>query len=391
MAACCDNAELEITMSTELDPSLPLEERLLVGKPLSRGLTSRSRKKSLTNFGKLPVKLYEFRLTDPSSSGSFSLGSLSDLNGPDHEVSFDQLWTDLVHPTNRAELAKIYAQILEGRSIQWQVLFQWRSFNTQILHTGSFDAESGIVQGVLLEKKESKEDHRRQVENEKVTAMGLMAVGVAHDLNNLLHIILSYSEYTKAEMTEESQEWSDLSEVIKAAQRAESLTTQLLKFSRAKETAAKKVDLNHRLSELNAILARLLGEGIHLDVNLGPHPAVVSIDPVQFDQVVINLALNARDAMMPEGGCLTISLDAGGPNNQTVLLRVEDTGEGMDAETMEKIFEPFFTTKPEGTGTGFGLTNCQGIVKNTGGRIAVESSQGEGTVFTISWPLAQDG
>lgn len=391
MAAWCESQDLEIIVRAEPEPSLPFEERFFVGKPLSRGVTSRSGKKKLRSFGQLPVKLYQFRLTDESSTGSTILGSLTDVNGPDHEVSFAQLWTDLVHPTNRAELAKIYTQILDGRSIQWRVRFRWQTLKTKVLHVGSFNAESGVVQGVLLDMTEGKEDHGHHIENEKMTAMGLMAVGVAHDLNNLLCAILSFTQFAQAEMAEESQEWSDLSEVIKAAERAESLTKQLLTFSRARETAAKKVDLNQRLSELSAIVARLLGGTIRLNVATSPHPAMVSIDPVQFDQVVINLALNARDAMLPEGGCLSISLDPGGPNVQAVLLKIEDSGRGMDSATMERIFEPFFTTKPDGAGTGFGLTTCYNIVEKTGGRIEVESSLGKGTVFTVSWPLAEDG
>lgn len=382
--------ELEIFVSAEPEPSFLFGERFME-RALSRDLISRNTKTKLKNFGDLPVKAYQIKLSNESPSNSCRLGNLSDLNGPAEDVDFAQLWHELVHPTDRPKLSEIYRKIRENQSTRWKVRFRWLANNTVILHVGSYHSEQRVVQGVLIDVTETKEVRTEQMESEKMTAMGLMAVGVAHDLNNLLCAILSFAGFAQDEVPKESQSWKDMSEVIKAAERAESLTKQLLSFSRLTESSVNvKVDLRERLCELSAILARLLGDRIRLRVAPSASPFVVSVDPVQFDQVVINLALNARDAMLPEGGKLDITLEPDESDRETVLLKIADSGRGMDAETMDRIFEPFFTTKPSGEGTGFGLATCAAIVEKVGGRIEVKSTPGEGTLFTVHWPLVGD-
>jgi len=382
--------ELEIFVSAEPEPSFLFGERF-IERALSRDLISRNTKTKLKDFGDLPVKAYQIKLPNQSPSNSIPLGNLSDLNGPDDDIDFAQLWHELVHPTDRPRLAEIYRKIRSDQTTQWKLRFRWLANNTTILHVGSYDSEQRVVQGVLIDVTETKEVRPDHMESEKMTAMGLMAVGVAHDLNNLLCAILSFAGFAQDEVPKESQSWKDMGEVIKAAERAESLTKQLLSFSRIEQSSVSvKVDLRQRLSELSTILARLLGDRIRLRVAPSTSPVVVSVDPVQFDQVVINLALNARDAMLPEGGKLDITLEPDESDRGTVLLKIADSGRGMDAETMDRIFEPFFTTKPSGEGTGFGLATCAAIVEKVGGRIEVKSTPGEGTVFSVHWPLIGD-
>ena len=339
--------------------------------------------KELGKFGDLPIKLYR-KDTRGLRPEAWTVGNLKQLSGPDGVVLFSEVWSKLVHPKDRDETAEIYKCILENRSTEWRVRFRWFANNTSILHVGSFDAERQVVRGILLDVTAAKELRVKHIEDQKMAAMGCMAGGIAHDFNNLLCAILSFSKFAQDEMEPESQSWDDINEVIKAAERAASLTRQLLTFSGEKKPAADSINLNDRLSELNSILARLLGELVQLTVSTSARPAIALIDPIQFDQIVLNLAVNARDAMMPTGGRLNISLESSYNGNDRIALKVQDSGFGMDPETFARIFEPFFTTKPRGKGTGLGLATCFAIVDQAGGQIHVQSAPNEGTTFTVS-------
>jgi PAS domain S-box-containing protein len=241
----------------------------------------------------------------------------------------------------------------------------------------------------------------RQVEQQfrqtqKMESMGRLAGGVAHDFNNLLTVIGGYTQLALAEVSKETQIYRSLIEVSKAAERAASLTRQLLAFSRNQALAPAVVDLNALILDAAKMLRRLIGEEVELDSNLSEGLPSVRVDPGQTVQVLMNLAVNARDAM-PDGGRLAIATAivevgeerAGALNLRPgthVCLRVKDTGTGMDEETQARIFEPFFTTKPVGQGTGLGLSTVFGIVKQSGGSIMVSSQPGAGTVFEILLP-----
>lgn len=317
---------------------------------------------------------------------TWELGELTGLGGPGGSVLFSELWHDLVHPIDRDELSPIYQQIRQNQSIKWRVRFRWFANSTTILHIGTFDAEKRVVQGVLLDVTENKELRADMLENERVATLGLLAGGVAHDINNLLCAILSFSKFAQDDMPANSQSWRDINEVVKAAERAAGLTRQLLTFSKGRASTEENVDLNERVNQLSTILSRLLGELVQVEVKTSPEPAIVRGDPIQFDQVILNLAVNARDAMLPKGGKLTISLEPINREGSFVRLRVEDSGKGMDSQTAKRIFEPFFTTKAPGHGTGLGLATCFAIVEKTHGRIEVQSEPGEGTTFLIDWP-----
>lgn len=361
-----------------------------MGVAVSRKQQTRELKRKPTDFGRMPVRSYQIRTKDAGSPDNWTVGRLESLSGPNRQVVFPELWWDLVHPADREKLSETYEKILAKRCTQWRVRFRWKANRTSILHIGECDLDSGTVRGILLDVTEAHDVQAEQIQREKMSAVGMMTAGIAHDFNNLLSAILSFARLAQDDISQESQSWSDINEVIKAGERAAALTRQLLTFSRVNEAVADRVDLNQRLGELRGILSRLLGEKIDLDIQTLSESAIVAVDPVQFDQVVLNLALNARDAMLPNGGRLKISLLRDGDDPDRILLRVRDNGRGMEAHTLERIFDPFFTTKEKGRGTGLGLATTAAIVNRFEGRIGVESRPDKGAVFTISWPRLKE-
>ena len=237
---------------------------------------------------------------------------------------------------------------------------------------------------------------------QKMEAVGRLAGGVAHDFNNLLTVIRGYSELILSRLTTEDPSRREIEEVKKAADRAAGLTSQLLAFSRRQFVTTKIVDLNAVIMNMDGMLRRLLGEDIvDLSVDLDPQLASIKADPGQIEQVIMNLAVNARDAM-PMGGQLTIEtrnavVETGPPRDilmlkegSYVLLAIRDTGQGMSEETQAHLFEPFFTTKEKGKGTGLGLSTVYGIVKQSGGTIGIESTLGQGTTCKIFFPKVDE-
>ena len=233
------------------------------------------------------------------------------------------------------------------------------------------------------------ENHLRHAQ--KMEAVGRLAGGVAHDFNNLLTVIRGYGELLSENIAADDARRTDVAEILKAAESASSLTRQLLVFSRKQLLTPKVVKLENIVQGTQKMLRRLIGEDIEVVVRSAPELWCVMADPGQLEQVVMNLALNARDAM-PDGGRLSIELEnSDEPAGPCVVLTVTDNGCGMDASTIARIFEPFFTTKGEGRGTGLGLAMVHGIVEQSGGSIAVRSEPGHGTSFRIALPRAKDG
>jgi two-component system, cell cycle sensor histidine kinase and response regulator CckA len=232
---------------------------------------------------------------------------------------------------------------------------------------------------------------------QKMDAIGLLAGGVAHDFNNLLMVISSYAELTQDSISPEHKLHRNVQEILSAARRAADLTRQLLAFGRKQCQSLQVLDLNAILRDISRMLPRLIGEDIELNISPQINLDKVKLDPVQLEQVVMNLAANARDAM-PAGGKLTIAthnveLDDAYvqarpvvPAGRYVMLEVTDTGQGIDPGHLPHIFEPFYTTKEQGKGTGLGLATVYGIVKQSGGFIWVYSEPGMGTTFKIYFP-----
>jgi signal transduction histidine kinase/CheY-like chemotaxis protein len=276
----------------------------------------------------------------------------------------------------------------------------------ELLATLGDNLSYGIEMLRLAEEKRRSDDALREAEarlreSQKMEALGKLAGGVAHDFNNLLSVIIGYSELMTTDPAPDVTASRRIGAIRRSAERAASLTAQLLAFSRRQLLQPRVINLNSLLADTEAILQRLIGEDIDTEKVLFSELARVKVDPAQMVQVIINLVVNARDAM-PEGGKLTIetanaNLEEGTMSQGVpvqpgpyVMLAVSDSGTGMDALTKARIFEPFFTTKPVGKGTGLGLATVCGIIQQSKGYIFVETEVGKGTTFRIYLPRVEE-
>jgi PAS domain S-box-containing protein len=249
--------------------------------------------------------------------------------------------------------------------------------------------------GIFIDLSENRQLEDRLRQAQKMESLGHLAGGVAHDFNNLLTVISGFTSLVLDEMPRDGELREDLLAVHEAAEKASSLTRQLLAFGRRQVLQPEPVDLNELVEGMGKMLRRLIREDIVLEFKQHRGLGLVMADPGQLEQVVVNLVVNARDAM-PKGGRLILETGKGPTGGgappslatdvPTVALRVIDTGDGMDEETMSHIFEPFFTTKERGQGTGLGLATVYGIVSQSGGAIEVNSERGKGTTFTVCFP-----
>jgi two-component system, cell cycle sensor histidine kinase and response regulator CckA len=241
-------------------------------------------------------------------------------------------------------------------------------------------------------------EERRRLEAElrqaqKLEAIGHLAGGVAHDFNNILMVIQGYSDMLLADAPDSGTTRNDLREIQEAARRGSDLTRQLLAFGRKQVLTIRPLDLNAVLADTSHMLTRLIGESVRLELRAATEACPIEADRVQLEQVLINLAVNGRDAMSGRGTLSValdpVTIDDGGhevPPGRYIRLVVRDTGCGMDEATRQRIFEPFFTTKAAGEGSGLGLSTVYGVVKQLGGHIQVESAPLQGTTFTIHFP-----
>jgi two-component system cell cycle sensor histidine kinase/response regulator CckA len=311
--------------------------------------------------------------------------------------------SDFVHPDDLPSVAQVLATI--GRdpggahAIQMRCRHQngsWRLFEAIGVNLLADPAISGIVATLRdITDRNRLEEQLRQAQ--KMEAIGLLAGGVAHDFNNLLTVINGYGELLVPSLTPNSFQIEAVRQILTAGQTAASLTRKLLAFSRRQVVTPEEVDLNGLVERLGAMLPRLIGEDIAVVTVLAPGLGLVSADPGQMEQVLLNLATNARDAM-PRGGTLRIEtvdvrVDDGAippiPDlaaGRYVMIGVSDNGVGMGQDIQARIFDPFFTTKEPGKGTGLGLAAVYGIVKQSGGSISVESEVGRGTSIRIFLP-----
>ena len=289
------------------------------------------------------------------------------LFGYAHGEALGQHAAFIVPAPARAAFDSVWRELLDGRltsSTNDNVAKDGRIIRCE-WHNAPLTAPDGSVLGVTSVILDVTERTRLQgvlAQSQKMEAIGQLAGGVAHDFNNLVSVILSYGSFVRDALPEGDERRDDIVQVLQAGQRAAGLTGKLLAFSRQQPTEKRPTDFNRGLAELRKLLARTLGEHVELSVVPSARPAVVHIDPVQFDQIVLNLAVNARDAM-PNGGRLRMVLEhpAESRTERTepgspgwVHLTVTDTGTGMDERTQQRIFEPFFTTKDKGKGTGLG-------------------------------------
>jgi two-component system, cell cycle sensor histidine kinase and response regulator CckA len=315
------------------------------------------------------------------------------------------LWRDALHPDDKAMVNESLDAAIAGTSerefnLTYRIIrpdgrVRW-ILDRCVVHrneAGGIDRLSGISEDITEPRK--LEEQLRQAQ--KMEAVGRLAGGVAHDFNNVMTVILGYSAVLLQEVDARSNAYHYVREIQQAGERCAALTGQLLAFSRKQLLNPVSLDLHEVIRNLMTMLTSLIGEHISIALRLDSSPRWVKADPVQLEQVLLNLVLNARDAM-PYGGALTIETDLaplseiaeqdrlGAAARTYVRLRVHDTGTGMDADTKARIFDPFFTTKPQGSGTGLGLATVYGIVHQSGGFIKVDSTPGQGTTMTVFLP-----
>jgi PAS domain S-box-containing protein len=258
-----------------------------------------------------------------------------------------------------------------------------------------------LLAGIAVDITEQRATEEQLLQSQKMECVGSLAGGVAHDFNNLLTVVNGYGDLALRRLQKGDPLRPYVEEIRRAGDRAANLTRQLLAFSRKQILQPKVLDLNDHVAEADKMLRRLIGEDIEIALALRPNIWKVKVDPSQFDQVLVNLAVNARDAM-PKGGRLTVATENVVADAETarraeasqsgphVLLTVSDTGCGMDSETCARIFEPFFTTKEVGKGTGLGLSTVYGIIRQSGGFVTVESEAGKGATFKIYLPRVEE-
>jgi PAS domain S-box-containing protein len=307
----------------------------------------------------------------------------------------------LIHPEDHVRIAAVSEAARSGRPFEIELRTRaadgrWRSLHSRAIALRRGGERVRRVLGVATDVTEERETRRMLERAQRLEALGHLAGGIAHDFNNLLGVITGHSQLTQQLLPRDHPASAGIEQVIKASERAAALTHQLLSLSRGPSRGPHSLDLNAVVSGVATMLQRVISEDVEFDVRPGAALGPVRADPGEIEQILLNLALNARDAMSM-GGRLGIetrnaeladeeaALVGLGPGHY-VVLAVYDSGTGMDAQTRERIFEPFFTTKPEGRGSGLGLATVHGIVERCGGAIRVDSTPGVGTTFRIYLP-----
>ena len=321
--------------------------------------------------------------------------------------SSPNFWLSRVHPEDRDRLV---AGILESSRSARSGRFDYRMLDrrgeavwVRDDWAWSSNGASGdrAVLGMLTDLSAEKRVEEQLRQSEKVRALGLLAGGIAHDFGNFLMVVKGYTTLTLEQADDPAMVRRSLEEILRVTQKAASVTRQLLSFSRSQSMALRPLDINSVIVDVKGLLVKLLGERIVIDARLAGEIGTVRVDAADFWQVLLNLALNARDAM-PAGGSILVetapvAIGEGGlaawpgaAAGHWIRLSVTDTGSGMSPETVERAFEAFYSTKPRGSGTGLGLTRVREIVERSGGHVSLSSTPGKGTRFDILLPRVDD-
>jgi PAS domain S-box-containing protein len=341
---------------------------------------------------------------------------LDDIFGIDERYTRSvQGWIDLVHPDDRERMAQHLADVFAEKKrfmADYRIVRKrdrkelWVSGLGELVldENGKPLKMLGTIQDITERKRaEQQKEHLEQqlLQSQKIESVGRLAGGIAHDINNMLTPILGYAELLSYKIPAGDDRREDLVEIMGAANRVKDMTQHLLAFARKQTLDVRPLDVNTVISRFGKMLRRTLRENILIQLSLAPSIGTVLADERQLEQVILNLAVNAQDAM-PEGGVLMIStkdvvLDAsfvetrpGSSPGKFLLIKVADTGMGMDGETLARLFEPFFTTKESGRGTGLGLATVYGIIKQHKGYVDVQSEPRQGATFSLYLPVTED-
>ncbi len=327
---------------------------------------------------------------------------IREITGYTEEEILSLPMSRLIHPEDRDLVVERHQRRLRGEPVPNTYSFRalgrngrtiWVHISAVLIDWEGRPASLNFVRDITHEKAME----AQLVQAQKMEAVGTLAGGIAHDFNNLLQAVQGYAELLLLGSPKGDPAAQNLKEIVNCARKGKELTHQLLTFSRKVESRLRRIDLNRQVQNVHKLLERTLPKMIRIEVELDPALRTIQGDPGQIEQVIINLAVNAKDAM-PSGGTLTLrtrnvpagdtALSGSGPpgTGPQVLLSISDTGHGMDTRTTSRIFEPFFSTKGPGKGTGLGLAMVYGIVQNHGGHIECWSLPGEGTCFTLSFP-----
>ncbi|MFH1742854.1 MAG: response regulator [bacterium] len=330
--------------------------------------------------------------------------AMADRLGVTAEEAVGLTCYECVHGTKEPPSYCPHAQLLTDRHEHTEEIHEDRLEGDFLVTVSPLHDPGGRLIGsvhIARDITEQKKLEQQLIQAQKMEAVGRLAGGIAHDFNNVLMVVTGYSEFVLRKLREDDPMREDVEEIKKAGERAATLTRQLLAFSRRQVLQPETLNLNTLIADMDKMLRHLIGEDIEVLTTLCPDLGQVKVDPGQIEQVIMNLAINARDAM-PQGGKIimetaNVDLDedytrghAGASPGPHVMLALSDTGCGMDAETRERVFEPFFTTKEKGKGTGLGLSTVYGIVKQSGGCIYLYSEPGKGATFKIYLPRVEE-
>jgi signal transduction histidine kinase len=367
------------------------------GKEAAERALRRSREREEAILRALPI-VFHSRRAEPPFAPSFISSSVSAITGFEAERFIDDpgFSASRIHPDDVQRVVETMSSAATAGSYACE--FRWLCADGQyrvLMDTGVLAPAGGDggreIFGVMMDTTERRSLEEQLAQARKMEAVGQLTGGVAHDFNNLLTVVLGNVDMLIRRAEDESRRARRIDAVRQAAEKGRDLTHQLLAFSRRQHLTPVTVDANTLIREFEPLLRQAVGEAVTLDLELSSTPLPVSVDRTQLETALLNLAVNARDAM-PDGGVLVIQArgDTGPSGAAEVSIEVRDTGEGMSDDVRERVFEPFFTTKEVGKGSGLGLSQVYGFVSQSSGRVAVSSTVGRGTSVRLSLPISAE-